>query len=161
MMMRPLRVAWIGIVAAMLTPLAASAADPIRIGVFSHLSGPFAEYGISSRNAIELYVDGVNKAGGIGSRQVELVVEDDRNSPQEAATVARKIVGTPGVVLGIGSWSTTASLAAAPIFTEAKIPQISPTSSYPDFSTQSDYQLRQNNTDDVLAQLTPTPSRRN
>ncbi|MFU2053214.1 ABC transporter substrate-binding protein [Bordetella hinzii] len=130
----------------------ALAAEPINIGFFSHLSGNFAEYGASFKNAVELYLDGVNAEGGIGGRPVRLIVEDDRNSPQEAATVARKIVATPGVVLAIGSWSTTASLAAAPIFAEARIPQISPTSSHPDYSRQSPYQFRQNNTDDVLAQ---------
>ncbi|KAF1044481.1 ABC transporter substrate-binding protein [Xylophilus sp.] len=144
----------------LLTAIAASAAvsapslaaEPINIGLFSHLSGNFAEYGASTKNAVELYLDKLNAEGGIGGRPVKLVVEDDRNSPQEAATVARKIVATPGVVLAIGSWSSTASLAAAPIFAEAKIPQISPTSSHPDFSRQSPYQFRQNNTDDLLAQ---------
>ncbi len=130
----------------------ALAADPIPVGFLSHLSGNFAEYGASFKNAVELYVDKINADGGIEGRPVRLIIEDDRNSPQEAATVARKIAATPGVVLAIGSWSTTASLAAAPIFTEAKIPQISPTSSHPDFSRQSPYQFRQNNTDDVLAQ---------
>lgn len=129
----------------------AQAPEPIKIGFFSHLSGSFAEYGASFKNGVELYLDQV-KAEGVGGRPIELLVEDDRNSPQEAAAVARKIVGTPGVVLAIGSWSTTASLAAAPIFTEAKIPQISPTSSVPAFTQSSDFQFRQNNTDDVLAQ---------
>ncbi|MGB3070746.1 MAG: ABC transporter substrate-binding protein [Ottowia sp.] len=128
------------------------AADPISVGLFTHLSGNFAEYGASTKNAIDLFLDKVNADGGINGRPVKLVVEDDRNSPQEAATVARKIVATPGVVLAIGSWSTTASMAAAPIFAEAKIAQISPTSSHPDYSRQSPYQFRQNNTDDVLAQ---------
>ena len=130
----------------------AHAADPIAIGFFSHLSGNFAEYGTSFKNGVELCLDKVRSQGGIEGRPVQLIVEDDRNSPQEAATVARRIVGTPGVVLAIGSWSTTASLAAAPIFTEAKIPQISPTSSHPDFTRQSPFQFRQNNTDDILAQ---------
>lgn len=130
----------------------ALAADPINVGFFSHLSGNFAEYGASFKNAVELYLDRVNADGGIGGRPLKLIVEDDRNSPQEAATVARKIVAMPGVVLAIGSWSTTASLAAAPIFAEARIPQISPTSSHPDYSRQSPFQFRQNNTDDVLAQ---------
>ncbi|MFC4277955.1 ABC transporter substrate-binding protein [Achromobacter aloeverae] len=140
--------------AAALTILSAPAhaADPINVGFFSHLSGNFAEYGASFKNAVELYLDKVNADGGVNGRPIKLVVEDDRNSPQEAATVARKIVATPGVVLTIGSWSTTASLAAAPIFAEAKIPQISPTSSHPDFTRQSPFQFRQNNTDDVLAQ---------
>lgn len=138
-------------IAAAAVSTSALAADPINIGFFSHLSGNFAEYGASSKNAVELYLDKVNADGGIGGRQVKLLAEDDRNSPQEAATVARKLAGTPGVVLAIGSWSTTASLAAAPVFAEAKIPQISPTSSHPDFSRQSPYQFRQNNTDDLLA----------
>jgi len=116
------------------------------------LSGNFAEYGASFKNAVELYLDEVKAQGGIEGRPVRLLVEDDRNSPQEAATVARKIASTPGVVLAIGSWSTTASMAASPILTEARIPQISPTSSHPDFSKQSDYVFRQNNTDDILAQ---------
>ncbi|RJG06931.1 hypothetical protein D3870_13815 [Noviherbaspirillum cavernae] len=128
------------------------AAEPVSIGFFSHLSGNFAEYGASFKNAVELYIDKINAQGGVEGRPVKVIVEDDRNSPQEAATVARKIVATPGVVLAIGSWSTTASLAAAPIFTEARIPQISPTASHPDFTKQSPYQFRQNNTDDILAQ---------
>ncbi|WP_353194771.1 ABC transporter substrate-binding protein [Pusillimonas noertemannii] len=129
-----------------------AAEEPVTIGFFSHLSGNFAEYGASFKNAVELYLDQVKQQGGIEGRPVKLIVEDDRNSPQEAATVARKIAGTPGVVLAIGSWSTTASMAASPIFSEAKIPQISPTSSHPDFTKQSDYVFRQNNTDDILAQ---------
>jgi len=130
----------------------AGAAEPVNVGFFSHLSGNFAEYGASFKNGVELYLDKVKAEGGIEGRPINLIIEDDRNSPQEAASVARKIAATPGVVLAIGSWSTTASLAAAPIFAEAKIPQISPTSSHPDFSKQSPYQFRQNNTDDILAQ---------
>jgi branched-chain amino acid transport system substrate-binding protein len=128
------------------------AKEPVTIGFFSHLSGNFAEYGAASKNAVELYLDQVRAEGGIEGRPVKLLVEDDRNSPQEAAAVARKIAETPGVALAIGSWSTTASLAAAPILAEAHIPQISPTSSHPDFSKTSKYAFRQNNTDDILAQ---------
>ncbi|KAF1045548.1 ABC transporter substrate-binding protein [Xylophilus sp.] len=150
----PIRFTRLLTAAAVSTALSAPAfaAEPINVGFFSHLSGNFAEYGASFKNAVELYLDKVNAEGGIDGRPVKLIVEDDRNSPQEAATVARKIAATPGVVLAIGSWSTTASLAAAPIFTEARIPQISPTSSHPDFSRQSPYQFRQHNTDDILAQ---------
>lgn len=153
-MIMPNRLPQILTVASLAVAFAApsQAADPISVGLFTHLSGNFAEYGASTKNAIDLFLDKVNADGGINGRPVKLVVEDDRNSPQEAATVARKIVATPGVVLAIGSWSTTASMAAAPIFAEAKIAQISPTSSHPDYSRQSPYQFRQNNTDDVLAQ---------
>jgi branched-chain amino acid transport system substrate-binding protein len=146
----------LGLAAALLAltaaPAQAGGQQPVTIALFSHLSGNFAEYGISFRNAVNLYLDEVNAKGGLEGHPVRLIVEDDRNSPQEAAAVARKIVETPGVLAAIGSWSTTASLAAAPIFTEARIPQISPTSSHPDFTKQSDFLFRQNNTDDILAE---------
>jgi branched-chain amino acid transport system substrate-binding protein len=132
--------------------LGAEIKEPVTIALFSHLSGNFAEYGISFRNAVELYIANVNAGGGLDGHPVKLIVEDDRNSPQEAAAVARKIVETPGVVLAIGSWSTTASVAASPIFIEAKIPQISPTASHPDFTKPSNFLFRQNNTDDILAE---------
>lgn len=128
----------------------AYSADPINVGFFSHMSGNFAEYGITSKNGAELYLDKIKAQGGLDGHPINMIYEDDRNSPQEAAAVARKLVADK-VVLAIGSWSTTASLAAAPIFTGAKIPQISPTSSNPAFTKQSKYQFRQNNTDDVLA----------
>ncbi len=150
--MRPFRSLLLAALLPVFMAAPAQAEEPITIGFFSHLSGPFAEYGASFKNAVELYLDQVKADGGIEGRPVNLLVEDDRNSPQEAATVARKIVNHGDVVLAIGSWSTTSSMAAAPIFTEAKIPQISPTSSHPDFTKQSDYLFRQNNTDDILAQ---------
>ncbi len=62
-------------------------------------------------------------------------------------------MNTPGVVFVIGSFTTTASLAAAPILAEAKIPQISPSSSHPDFPKFSRYQFRQNIRQDKLAPL--------
>jgi branched-chain amino acid transport system substrate-binding protein len=128
------------------------AAEPVQIGLFTPLSGNFAEYGASFKNAVELRIEQVNAQGGIEGRPVRLTVEDDRNSPQEAAVVARKLVGVPNLALAIGSWSTTASIAAASVFAEARIPQISPSASHPDYTRQSPYQFRQNNTDDTLAQ---------
>ncbi|MFG1479135.1 ABC transporter substrate-binding protein [Xanthobacter sp. V4C-4] len=129
----------------------ARAAEPIRIGFFAPLTGNVAAYGVRFREAVELKVDEVNAKGGIDGRPIELVVEDDRNQPKDAATIAQKLVNTPGLVLAIGGFSTTASLAAAPIFGEAKIPQVSPSVSHPDFTRQSDYQFRQNNREDNLA----------
>jgi branched-chain amino acid transport system substrate-binding protein len=127
------------------------AADPVRIGLFAPLTGNVAANGVRFREAVELMVEQTNARGGVEGRQIELVVEDDRNSPRDAASIAQKLTGSSGIVLAIGTFSTTASLAAAPIFAEAKIPQISPSSSHPDFTKQSPYQFRQNNTDDVLA----------
>lgn len=139
------------VAAGLLVAAGAQAADPIRIGLFAPLTGNVAANGTRFRDAAELYVEQVNAKGGIGGRPLELLVEDDRNSPKEAAAIAQKFVGTKDLVLAIGTFSTTASLAAAPIFAEARIPQISPSSSHPDFTRASPYQFRIAVTQDKLA----------
>ncbi|GGF58598.1 branched chain amino acid ABC transporter substrate-binding protein [Azorhizobium oxalatiphilum] len=136
-----------------LTGATAYAADPIKIGFFAPLTGNVANFGERFRESVQLYEDQVNAAGGIDGRKLEVVFEDDRNSPKEAASIAQKFANTPGLVAVIGSFSTTASLAAAPILTEAKIPQISPSSSHPDWPKFSPYTFRQNVRQDQLAPL--------
>jgi branched-chain amino acid transport system substrate-binding protein len=130
----------------------ARAADPVRIGLFAPITGDLGAVGVRFREGAQLYVDQVNAQGGIDGRTVELLVEDDRNSPKEAASIAEKFASTPNLVLAIGTFTTTASLSAAPILTEAKIPQISPSSSNPKFTQFSAYQFRENTRDDLLAE---------
>ena len=133
--------------------VAAHAAEPIKIGFFAPLTGNLANFGERFRESVQLYQDQLNAAGGIEGRPVEVLYEDDRNSPKEAASIAQKFANTPGLVFVVGSFTTTASLAAAPILAEAKIPQISPSSSHPDFPKFSPYQFRQNTRQDKLAPL--------
>ena len=50
----------------------ANAADPIKIGVVSTLTGPYAEWGTFQVNGLKLALEDIKKAGGILGRQVEL-----------------------------------------------------------------------------------------
>ncbi|MGQ4273805.1 ABC transporter substrate-binding protein [Terrihabitans sp. B22-R8] len=129
----------------------ARAEDPVVVGLLAPLTGNVANFGERFRESIVLFEEQVNAAGGVEGRPLKILIEDDRNSPKEAASIAQKFASTPGLVLTIGSFSTTASLAAAPILRDAKIPQISPSSSHPDFPKFSDYQFRQNTRQDLLA----------
>jgi branched-chain amino acid transport system substrate-binding protein len=130
----------------------AQAADPIKIGLVAPLTGNVAANGQRMKEGAQLFVEQLNAKGGIEGRKVELLIEDDRNSPKDAATIAQKLVGIKDLPLVIGTFSTTASLAMAPIYAEAKIPQISPTSSAAEYTKQSSYQFRQNNTEEIYAQ---------
>lgn len=134
---------------AMLTWVSAShAAEPIVLGLSAPLSGPMASTGQRMKEGAQLYVEQVNARGGIDGHPLVLLSEDDRSSPIEAASVAQKFVNTKGLVAAFGPFTTTASLAAAPIYTKAKIPQVAPTTSGPDFTKQGGYQFRENNRDD-------------
>lgn len=140
-------------VAMMTVPTAALAQEPLYIGLFAPLSGDNAEYGQKFDRAITLYVEKLNAAGGIHGRPIEILREDDRAIPQEAANIARRFASDSRILATIGSFSSTAALAAAPIFERAGIVQISPSSSHPDFTAQGTYMFRNVNTQDIEGPL--------
>src|SRR5690606_22430705 len=104
------------------------------IGLFAPFTGENAEYGRSFKQAIDLYVAKLNEAGGIDGRPVEIVVSDDRSDPREAANIAQRYASDRRILATIGSFTSTAAMAAAPIFEREGVVQISPTSSHPDFT---------------------------
>src|SRR3954470_12852273 len=83
-----------GAVAAPFVIGGAYAADSVSVGVVLPLSGANAQFGINSRNGIELVADQINKAGGIkalGGVKIELVIADATSTPTTAATVAQRL----------------------------------------------------------------------
>src|SRR5688500_16347338 len=110
----------------------------VRIGSASPLTGPQAHIGIDIRNGVQLAIDDANAAGvEIGGRKVklELVVEDDEANPTKAATVAQKLVDSK-VVAVVGHFNSGASIPASKIYSDAGVPQISPSSTNPKYTQQ-------------------------
>ena len=107
--------------------------DVIRIAFFAPLTGNSMQYGVSFQNAINMKVSEINKAGGIDGKQIEIVAYDDKNDPKEAVNIANKIVSDPSIKAAIGSFSSSCSMAAAPVFDEAGVLHLGPTASHPDF----------------------------
>jgi len=62
-------------------PLAAQAAEPIRIGVIAENS---SISGIAIPNAAQIAADEINAAGGMDGRKIEIVAYDDHNSAADA-----------------------------------------------------------------------------
>src|ERR1700674_1445974 len=65
----------------------------VNIGVIQPLSGANAQFGINSRNGIELVADEINAAGGIkslGGAKINLIVADATSTPTTAGTVAQR-----------------------------------------------------------------------
>ena len=110
----------------------------VRIGSASPLTGPQAHIGIDIRNGVQLAIDDANAAGTeIGGRKVkfELVAEDDEANPTKATTVAQKLVDAK-VVGVVGHFNSGASIPASKIYSDAGIPQISPSSTNPKYTQQ-------------------------
>jgi branched-chain amino acid transport system substrate-binding protein len=90
---------------------AAIAAEPVKIGVVTPLSGTYAGIGQQVRWGLELATKEVNAAGGIKGRQIELVFEDEEANPAVAVQKAEKLfqVGKVDFLTGtVNSGSTLA-----------------------------------------------------
>jgi len=113
-------------------------APVVRIGSASPLTGPQAHIGIDIRNGVQLAVEDANAAGvDIGGKKLklELVSEDDEANPTKATTVAQKLVDSK-VVAVIGHFNSGASIPASKIYSDAGVPQISPSSTNPKYTQQ-------------------------
>lgn len=118
--------------------------EVIKIAVAAPMTGDNAEYGIGFTNAAQLMADDWNKNGGVLGKQIEIVPYDDKNSSEEAATIAQKIVSGGDIAGVIGHFASGVCLTAAPIYQENKIIEISPSASHPDYSGVGDFIFRNN-----------------
>jgi branched-chain amino acid transport system substrate-binding protein len=117
------------------------AADPIKIGSVLRLSAG-AEDGLPAKRGVELAVAAINKAGGINGRKLEVIFEDEKDSPTNAVNAVQKLINVDKVVAIIGPMTSGAALAAAPSANEAKIPMITPTATSPKVSGAGPYIYR-------------------
>jgi branched-chain amino acid transport system substrate-binding protein len=120
----------------------ANESGPIKVGVYADLSGQTSSFGQSTVNGIKMAADEINKAGGIGGRQIELLIEDDQGRPEQAATVVTKLISQNQVRAVLGEVASSNSLAAAPKAQAAKVPMITPSSTNPKVTQVGDYIFR-------------------
>lgn len=120
----------------------AGATDRIVIGLFGPMSGERSALGTRFREAASMFLEELNAAGGIGETPVELVVEDTRGNPREAANIAQKFADNPALLAVVGGQTSTESMAAGPILAEAELAQVAPTAGHPDYVKISPYQFR-------------------
>jgi branched-chain amino acid transport system substrate-binding protein len=107
----------------------AQQAESIKIGVIQPLSGPVAASGNYVRMGAEIGRDWINARGGVLGRKVELLIEDNKSDPKEAATAAEKLIVRDKVPVIVGAWGSSMTLAAMPKLEEYGVPMIVETSS--------------------------------
>ena len=86
----------------------------IKIGEFASLTGKEATFGQSSHKGTQLAIEEINAAGGLLGKQIEFVYEDNRSTPGESATMAKKLITRDKVVAILGEVASGRSLEAAP-----------------------------------------------
>lgn len=93
-------------------PAAAEAGKPIRIGSTLALTGPLASTAIVHKIVGEMYVEELNKRGGLLGRPVEWVLLDDQSKPDLTRTLYEKLITDDKVDLVIGPYATGGILSA-------------------------------------------------
>jgi ABC-type branched-subunit amino acid transport system substrate-binding protein len=94
---------------------AASAQEPIRIGVVTPLSGTYSALGQQVRWGIELAAQEINAAGGIAGRKVELLFEDEEANPSVATPKAEKLFQVSKVDFLTGTVNSASTLAVGQV----------------------------------------------
>jgi branched-chain amino acid transport system substrate-binding protein len=110
-------------------PVLAQSQGPVKIGVIQPLSGSVAASGNYIRMGAEIARDWINGKGGVSGRKVELVIEDNKSDPKEAASAAEKLIVRDKVPAIMGAWGSSMTLAAMPKLEEYGVPMVVETSS--------------------------------
>jgi branched-chain amino acid transport system substrate-binding protein len=107
----------------------APAQSTIQIGLVQPLTGAFAAAGTDVVNGAKIATDEINAKGGVLGKKVELITEDTKSNPTEAAAVTEKLIVRDKVPVLMGASASTATLAVMPKLMEYKVPMLVETSS--------------------------------
>jgi branched-chain amino acid transport system substrate-binding protein len=105
--------------------LSAYAAEPIKIGSILSVTGPAAFLGDPELKTLQLYVEELNKKGGVLGRQLQLVHYDDGSDANKANGFAKRLIDDDKVDILIGGTTTGATMSVVPLAEKANIPFIS------------------------------------
>jgi branched-chain amino acid transport system substrate-binding protein len=94
----------------------------IGFGIFTFSSGPAAAYGMPGRNAAELVIDQINKAGGIGGVPIKPTYVDEAQGTDGVVAEFRKLASDNNNQAMIAALSSANCLALAPVAEQLKMP---------------------------------------
>jgi branched-chain amino acid transport system substrate-binding protein len=95
----------------------ASAQDAYTIGLTGALTGPPASTYAPAVEALRIYLERVNAAGGINGKKIKLILQDDSAEPGKATANAKKLIAQDNVILLMNA---SLSSTYAPVVAEAK-----------------------------------------
>ncbi|WP_374245606.1 ABC transporter substrate-binding protein [Zoogloea sp.] len=119
-----LKTLFVGTVLA-LGSFAAVANEPIKIGSILSVTGPAAFLGDPELKTLQLYVEDINKKGGVLGRQIQLVHYDDGSDANKANGFAKRLIDDDKVDLIVGGTTTGSTMSSVPLVERAGVPFIS------------------------------------
>src|SRR5215218_5907768 len=100
----------------------ARAQETIKIGLILPMTGGQASTGKQIDNAVKLYIQ--QKGESVAGKKIEIILRDDAAVPDNTKRLAQELIINEKVNFIAGFGVTPAALAAAPLATQAKVPEI-------------------------------------
>lgn len=119
--------------AAVVAAGAAQAAEPIKIGITTVLSGPTADRGQSEQYGAQLAMDRINAAGGVLGRRLEAYYTDNACKLDIGIAGTKRLIEQVRTPVVIGALCTPVTRVLLPVMAEAKVPLIIATSAGHEF----------------------------
>jgi branched-chain amino acid transport system substrate-binding protein len=124
----------------------------ITLGLYGSMTGTEADFGIATRNGVQLAVDEQNAHGGVAGQRVGLTYEDTRGDSNEAASAVTRLIDRGGAIGILGEVASALSIAGGRIAQRRHVPMISPSSTNVAVTQVGDYVFRAGLTDPFIGQ---------
>jgi len=111
--------------ALVLGALGAQAAEPIKIGSVLSVTGPAAFLGDPELKTLQLYVEEINKKGGVLGRPLQLVHYDDGSDANKANGFAKRLLDDDKVDILVGGTTTGSTMSMVPLAEKSATPFVS------------------------------------
>src|SRR5579871_5620248 len=108
--------------AAALPPAPLAAQEVVKIGLIVPMTGGQASTGKQIDNAVKLYMQ--QHGDTVAGKKIEVILKDDATLPDNTKRLAQELIVNDKVSVIAGFGVTPAAFAAAPLATEAKVPEV-------------------------------------
>ncbi len=116
--------------------------DKIHIALVGPLTGQSPVNGRHHLQGVNLYLDKINKKGGVNGKKIVLDIYDDQNDPHIAAEKARQVVNENKAVAVIGHNYSSCSINAGQVYKVHEIPAVTPSSTDVKVTLDNDWFFR-------------------
>ena len=99
-----------------------AAQEPVKVGLILPMTGGQASTGKQIDAAVRLYMQ--QHGDTVAGRKIEVILKDDGTVPDNTKRLAQELIVNDKVSFIAGFGITPSALAAAPLATEAKVPEI-------------------------------------
>lgn len=108
--------------------------DVHQVGFVGSLTGPGAIWGSGNLSGATLAFEGINAAGGVHGRQIELVVIDDESSPPKGIAGFNRLIQADRVFAVFGPSTSAVGVPMRGVIAASGVPVFIPSFSSPDLT---------------------------